>query len=316
MVRDLVILCAALGVFMLFHHVLPRSGGGPLRDIVNVTAQNAPAALAAAAPTTQAAATKPTPAASATTGDFSATFPTEDTGKDATLSYQGDDLRIAINRVEENDATYYVADVWVKSIDVFRTAFAKGQYGQGIHEMPTAMAKANNAILAVSGDYYGARAKGVVIRNGELYRDTPWGDVAMLTAAGELQTVSKEQFSTDDATAQQVYQAWSFGPALLRDGKAITDFTDAIRGKNPRCAIGYYEPGHYCFVVVDGRQPGYSVGMTLAELAKVFEGLGCQSAYNLDGGQTAMMVFQGQPVNQAYHGGRQSSDIIYLGGNE
>jgi exopolysaccharide biosynthesis protein len=38
--------------------------------------------------------------------------------------------------------------------------------------------------------------------------------------------------------------------------------------KNPRSAIGYYEPGHYCFIVVDGRQNGYSDGMTLDELAQ------------------------------------------------
>ena len=81
-------------------------------------------------------------------------------------------------------------------------------------------------------------------------------------------------------------------------------------GHNPRAAIGYFAPGHYCFVVVDGRQKGYSEGMSLDELASTLASLGCQTAYNLDGGATAMMVFQGKLVNQPTNGGRTSSDII------
>ena len=62
----------------------------------------------------------------------------------------------------------------------------------------------------------------------------------------------------------------------------------------PRSALGYYEPGHYCFVVVDGREKGHSVGMYLAELAQLFEDLGCTSAYNMDGGGSASLTFQGE----------------------
>lgn len=112
------------------------------------------------------------------------------------------------------------------------------------------------------------------------------------------------------ATDRGVWQAWNFGPALLDNGEAITVFDSAIKGKNPRNSIGYYEPGHYCFITVDGRQNGYSVGMTLAELSAVYASLGCKCAYNLDGGATAEMIFQGELVNKPYKGGRQSSDII------
>ena len=171
----------------------------------------------------------------------------------------------------------------------------------------------NNALLAVTGDYYGARAKGIVIRNGKLYRDTSFADICVLFADGVMETYTKTEFSIDSAMERRAYQAWSFGPRLLDNGKPIEEFTDSVKRKNPRCAIGYYEPGHYCLVVVDGRQPGYSVGMTLAELSRLFFDLGCKTAYNLDGGQTAMMIFEGKPVNQAYNGGRQCSDIIYFG---
>lgn len=317
--RDIIALCLALVVFALFHHVLPRDGGGPKLSIVDVgqgiSATQKPTVNTPAPSSNAAGAPKPTNAPAAP-GDFSAVFPSEDTGTGALHSYQSDTLRIAINQVQENEITYYVADIWIKNIDAFRTAFAKGQYGQGIHEKPVAMAENNYAILAVTGDYYGARAKGIVIRNGELYRDTLYDDVAVLFADGALETYSKGEFSIDAAIERKAYQAWSFGPKLLENGQPIGEFTDAIKGANPRSAIGYYEPGHYCAVVVDGRQPGYSAGMTLAGLSEVFYDLGCKAAYNLDGGQTAMMVFQGEPVNRAYKGGRGCSDILYFEGSQ
>lgn len=316
--RDILILGIALVVFALFHHVLPKYGGGPKLSIVDVGKQGISTTQKPAGntptPDANAAVTTEPVNAPATPGDFSAVFPNEDTGVGALHSYQSDTLRIAIDQVQENGITYYVADVWIKNIDAFRTAFAKGQYGQGIHESPVAMAQNNHAILAVTGDYYGARAKGIVIRNGELYRDTYSGDIAVLFADGTLETYSKDEFNIDAAIERKAYQAWSFGPKLLNNEQPIEEFTDSIKSANPRSAIGYYEPGHYCIIVVDGRQPGYSKGMTLAELSRVFYDLGCKTAYNLDGGQTAMMLFQGKLVNQAYKGGRECSDILYIGG--
>lgn len=244
------------------------------------------------------------------TGDFSSVFPADDTGAGALLSRQSDTLRVAIQKKQANGATYFVADVWVKSIDVFRTAFAKGTYGRGIHEMPLIIAKESDAVFAVSGDYYGAREEGVVLRNGELYRDVMSNDVCVLYKDGTLQTYRKGDFSAIDALDDTVWQAWAFGPALVENGAVCDTSGSKIKVKNPRCAIGYYEPGHYCFIVADGRQEGYSEGMTLDELANVFAALGCKAAYNLDGGATAMMVFEGNVVNHPINGGRSSSDII------
>ncbi|HOO27432.1 MAG TPA: phosphodiester glycosidase family protein [Lachnospiraceae bacterium] len=120
-----------------------------------------------------------------------------------------------------------------------------------------------------------------------------------------------------DAEAEKgAYQAWTFGPALLNDdGTAITDFSGIskrMENKNPRSAIGYYEPGHYCLVLVDGRSKGYSCGMTMEELSELFEELGCSTAYNLDGGKSSVMTFQDEIVNQPYEGGRESSDCILI----
>lgn len=245
-------------------------------------------------------------------GDFSAVFPAQDTGAGALLSYQSDSIRISITKTQAYDSTYYVADVWVKDIQLFQTAFAKDAYGRGEHEMPLRTASRANAVFAVSGDYYGARSEGVVVRNGQLYRDVMSDDVCILSTDGTLQIYKKGSFSSIETIDDTVWQAWAFGPVLVENGVACDTSSSSIRVKNPRCAIGCYEPGHYCFIVVDGRQKGYSEGMTLDELAVTFATLGCRTAYNLDGGATAMMVFQGDLVNQPTNGGRTSSDIIFF----
>jgi exopolysaccharide biosynthesis protein len=76
--------------------------------------------------------------------------------------------------------------------------------------------------------------------------------------------------------------------------------------------IGYYEPGHYAFVIVDGRTKYYSEGMTFTEVSAFMAELGCKVAYNLDGGQSAQMVLEDNLVNMPANGGRRVGDIIYL----
>ena len=303
---DVLALGAALCVFALFHHVLPKYGQGSIQDIVNVEKASP---TASQPPKT---AMQATTDLTATIGDFSAAFPATDTGDGAAYSHQTNDVRAAVRKYSSDGTTYYVTDIWIRNIASFKTAFAKGQYGQGIHANFMDTVHNNHVVAAISGDYYGARAKGVVVRNGKLYRDSSFEDVCVLYEDGVMETYTKEEFQIDEAIARKAYQIWSFGPQLLENGQPMTEFSSSVKSANPRSAIGYYEPGHYCFVTVDGRQTGYSDGMTLQSLSQLFYDLGCTAAYNLDGGQTAMMAFADQLVNQPYNGGRQSSDIIYI----
>lgn len=329
MVRDgLVFLLCVLSVVLISVITTQRKAYATMQTEYKSTAASEETAVAsvsapldAAVPTASAddaaqntaATPEPTPQSAeepAANGDFSATFPAYDTGADAMLSHQDDQLRIAIHKVQADDVTYFVADVWVKQIEAFHTAFAMDAYGRGLHETPLKMANEQKAIFAVSGDYYGAREDGLVVRNGELYRDVMSDDVCVLRRDGTMRVYQRGAFSALDDADDSVWQAWAFGPALVQNGAVCDTSSSKIKVKNPRCAIGYYAPGHYCFIVVDGRQSGYSEGMTLVELANTFADLGCETAYNLDGGATAMMVFEGSLVNHPTNGGRASSDII------
>ncbi len=243
-------------------------------------------------------------------------FAKDDTVTVTENSYKSHDVSITVTEHIEENMAYFVADIYVRDLSSFRSAFAGGTYPEprsGQTDSISNMAAENNAILAINADYCEIRTTGVLYRNGVLYRDEDKDDVAVLTYDGILKTYSKTDFRllTEEQCAQ-IWQSASFGPSLVQNGEPVLGYSGSIAVANPRSGVGYYEPGHYCFVQCDGRQDGYSIGMTMDEFALLFDSLGCTEAYNLDGGTSSEMVFMGERVNQPYNGGRHSSDIFYI----
>lgn len=248
-------------------------------------------------------------------GDFSMIFDEKFTDGEVIEtedSYRSANINVTLTQVQEEGITYYLQDIYVRKITNIQSAFANDTYGKAITAPVLDMAKANEAVGAINGDYYGVENSGVVIRNGLLYRAEADSEVLVLYRDGRMEVIGEEEFQADTVMADGAYQAWCFGPSLMQDGKAIGQFRSSISGVNPRTMIGYFEPGHYCFVTVDGRQKGYSNGMTLVQLAQLAEKLGCVEAYNLDGGKTSTMTFGDSIANQPVSGGRKTSDIIFI----
>ena len=146
--------------------------------------------------------------------------------------------------------------------------------------------------------------------------DQTYCDLCVLYADGTMATYSRDAYTVQEVLDRGAVQVWNFGPALLDEegrAKPYYDVSTTVGYPNPRSAVGYYEPGHYCFVVVDGRQEGYSYGMTIPELAQVFEGLGCSCAYNLDGGGSALMIFRHERFSRQSNGAdRNLGDILLI----
>ncbi|NMB94910.1 MAG: phosphodiester glycosidase family protein [Flexilinea flocculi] len=227
--------------------------------------------------------------------------------------YISEKLRVQLTIVQQDGITYYLEEFFLRDIHNLRSAFAENTYGKSVRDQTINIAKSHHAIAAINGDNYGlGKNRSAVIRNGVLFRDSADGDVLVLFTDGTMEIVSEDQFDGERLIKNGAYQAWNFGPSLLNEGKAMESFNTRINQKNPRTAIGYFEPGHYCFIVVDGRQAGYSTGMTMTELSKLFESLGCKLAYNLDGGKTSVMTFLDKIVNKPFAGGRETTDIIYI----
>ena len=162
------------------------------------------------------------------------------------------------------------------------------------------------SVLAVNGDSYSNsrhKSNGTIIRNGVIYRAQPTDmETCVLNWDGTMKIYNPEEMNTQQLIDSGAYQSWIFGPSLLdENGKAKTTFRTwpYITESHPRTAIGYYEPGHYCMLVVDGRQQS-SRGMFLDEMANLFEQLGCKAAYNLDGGHGSFLTMGNQIVNHPY----------------
>ena len=184
------------------------------------------------------------------------------------------------------------------------------------------MASDNNAILAINGDYYGARQSGYVIRNGSLYRNSSGNrDALAIMKNGEFEFVTEGETSAETLLENGALQVFSFGPVLLEDGSISVTENDEVgmaMASNPRTAIGYLGKNHYVFVVSDGRT-SESAGLSLYELASFMQSLGVVDAYNLDGGGSSTMVFKGEVINTPTTNGHSSeeravSDILYIGG--
>ena len=325
---DLLAVGICLNVFAYFHHVrkadpAPKALTSPTPVVSTSSSVPAPAATSApASDATQA------PAAADTGllgGKYAEKF-TAGKVEQTENSYRSANVSIEVDKVSAGTAdrpiVYYVADIYIKDLSSFRTALAyeyKDQnQGSRKNVMSTLqLSELTGSLVAISGDNYTFRKEGLIaVRNGvEWYNQTPLADdICVLYYDGTMETYRADDTRADQIAAiydKKPYQIWTFGPELLIDGEVPGQFYK--NNENPLSGVGYYEPGHYCFILVDGRQSGYSWGMNYTQFAQVFKDLGCKVAYNLDGGDTAVMTFNGawrsQPQDQKP---RDTSDILYI----
>ena len=236
-------------------------------------------------------------------------------------TYSDSKRKITVTQYRAYDSNIYVADVEVTDGTSILSAFANNTYGRNITDTTSDMAEENNAVLAINGDYYGARQSGYVIRNGVVYRNQGTnGEDMVISKDGTLSFISESDTTTDSLIQKQAWQVLSFGPVLVESGQIAVTENDEVgmaMASNPRTAIGTVAKNHYLFVVSDGRT-SESAGLSLYELANFMKSLGATNVYNLDGGGSSTMVFQGEVVNNPTTNGnkiseRAVSDILYIG---
>ncbi len=239
-------------------------------------------------------------------------------------SYSDGNISVNLTEKTVNETQVYVADITISSSDYLKTALAQNSYGTNVTAKTSVTAGENNAILAVNGDYYGANSSGYVIRNGVVYRDSiredaSNGDLAIYKD-GSFKIIYEDQVSADQLVQDGVVNLLAFGPSLVENWE-ISVSTNAEVGQamasNPRTAIGIIDENHYIIVVSDGRT-SESKGLSLYQMAEVMKSYGVKTAYNLDGGGSSTLYFNGQVINKPTTGGskiseRAVSDIVYIG---
>lgn len=236
--------------------------------------------------------------------------------------YRDGNISIRLSAYREEDSAVYVADIQLASPEYLKTALADNAYGKNLTEKTSVMARSAGAILAINGDYYGVQESGYVLRNGVLYRDTPVSgkEDLVIFADGSFRIIREDEISAQSLLEAGAEQILSFGPALVENGEVSVEKGQEVsraKSSNPRTAIGIVGENHYVFVVSDGRTSD-SQGLSLYELAEFMQSLGVTTAYNLDGGGSSTLYFNGQVVNQPTTNGkkiqeRSVSDIVCIG---
>ena len=261
------------------------------------------------------------------TGSTSNTAAASQAAKNAQVtdtSYSDGNISVNLTEKTVNETQVYVADITLSSSDYLKTALAQNSYGTNVTAKTSVTAAENNAILAVNGDYYGANSSGYVIRNGVVYRDSVRedasnGDLAIYKD-GSFKIIYEDQVSADQLVQDGVVNLLAFGPSLVENGEISVDTNTEVgqaMSSNPRTAIGIIDENHYIIIVSDGRT-SESKGLSLYQMAEVMKSYGVKTAYNLDGGGSSTLYFNGQVINKPTTGGskiseRAVSDIVYIG---
>ncbi|MBQ8368759.1 MAG: phosphodiester glycosidase family protein [Clostridia bacterium] len=238
---------------------------------------------------------------------------------------------------KEYEVAYYLYDVYIRNIENLFTSVVDDRIPIEEHAEASYVIKDSEgvtyrtdpAILALNGDYYGNdNMVYFAVRNSRLLRDTNHigADICVLYSDGTMETYDAREFDRDAILAKNPWQVWEFGPSLLdENGEALTKFNEnyyddnVLSSRHPRSSIGYFEPGHYCFIVVDGRSDE-SDGVRLFQLGEIYESLGCTAAYNFDGGDSAQSLWMGEKhrvdEERIQSGQRKLYDAVMIGETE
>lgn len=234
-------------------------------------------------------------------------------------TYDNGSIAVRIEKKQQGDFVYFAADIRLTKAEQLWFAFSNEQYGARTEALSDIAAR-HNPLIAINGDYYGFHNNGIIIRGGELYRKNKSSRALLVVEAdGTLVPVMDREEKQGVMAArlmdEGVLHTFEFGPVLVQDEQPVELHSAIVRvGEGylePRTAIGQYGPLHYLVLVVDGRSEGYSAGCDLPTLQQLFVDHGVTTAFNLDGGGSTTLWFDGEVINHPSSGDeRKVSDIV------
>ncbi len=251
--------------------------------------------------------------------------------------YIDSNMSVKISRYREYESDIYVVDAVVNSADLLKTAITGvNKRGDHIWKVVSDISKEyGDLIISINGDCWGHKKSGYSIKNGVILRDTyttasngfitkeePRQETLVLWADGSASIVKEGDYTAQELIDKGAWQLFNFGPALINDGENVakTSFTtvDVANSRHPRTAIGLKDDLHYVFIIVDGRNGSTNRGVTCSQLAEFGMSLGIKYLYNLDGGGSATLYFQGEVLNKPCRkegkiGEVTVTDIVYIG---
>ena len=235
--------------------------------------------------------------------------------------YEDESITLTLETIDLDQVMWRVARVRISHPSQLRTGLA-GSPGSSRVALISSMARKYNAVIAINANYMANDPvkTSFEYRMGERVRAkfNRTKDLLIIDENADFHLFVKSDKSdvkkfTDEG--HQIINAFTFGPALVKDGAMLeldAKYGYNPHGKEPRMAIGQTGPLEYVLVLAEGRT-GDSEGVTQRELAEFMFSLGCLQAFNLDGGNSATMVFNGSYYQyKTSSNERAQSDMIYF----
>lgn len=231
--------------------------------------------------------------------------------------YQDESITVVTYQERWDGTIYSVAEVTIADASQLRTAIA-GTPASPARSKMIKLAERVNAVVAIDGDYYADRKGAYAVRQGQLLSDSFASDLDLLVIDydGNFHCILAAEKEEKIAQMQgQIYQCLSFGPVLIRDGEKIeypAKYQFGLEYLNPRAGIGQLGERHYLMVVASGRLQN-SMAITAGKLQDFMLAKGCVQAYNVDGGASAELVYDGESYSPLTPSGERGLyDIIYF----
>lgn len=253
--------------------------------------------------------------------------------------YEDSTIRVKITTGRQFDCDYWVAEIAVQDPSQLRTMAAgkNRDFASGSAEDALTLAKKSRGVVVINGDYYTDNSRkgfGFIIRQGGLYlnnldeagkKSSRLADVLLIDEDGDFHGLHRPGAGEIPQTidGKRVLNAFTFGPILVEDGKAVEDFQGGDRWMDMsqgtlKQRICIAQSGKLTYKVICCSGPSYGQqGMYLKDFTQVVAGEGVEIAYNLDGGDSTMLFFHGDKVNGSRRNTlRKLHDIIYFASAE
>lgn len=236
-------------------------------------------------------------------------------------TYEDESLSVKMETRDIDRVRYSIAWIKVKSPTQLRTHTA-GKPNEIVADRPSRMARRQNAVVAINGDFYVQRKDGLIYRQGVPFRYilNEEKDALVIDENGDLHNfvgTKADELVAFLKEGHQIINAFTFGPTIIKNGEIVpmpetyqTRFDSTVRA--PRMVIAQMGPLEYVFVEAQGRNDK-SIGVTTDQMAVFMKELGVKEAYCLDGGNSCVMTFKGRYYDSNYsESERDQSDIIYV----
>ena len=271
--------------------------------------------------------------------DYSTGSAPKGAGYTGNNTYADSTITVTIDEGVYEECQYWTADITLKDASQLRTLAASldGSFETTGQMDAVRLAERANAVLAINGDYYSSTEKrglGYIVREGTLYENNlepvgKWNallmDVLLIDEDGDFTGIYQptEGGVPAKVNGKRVLNSFSFGPILVDNGRPVADFRGADRWFNmawmeprQRLCICQVEPLHYKVICCAGPSQKNG-GMTIRQFADFVATQNVKIAYNLDGGDSTLLYFGGNKVNElGYQSQRKLTDIIYFASAE